>query len=352
MNKSQTIGLSALARIISILLAVSAFAWTCEPGKDDKNKGGLASARNSIVLRGGAGDAGAGGEGGVMLIESSFYSETRLSTAGGAAISGTPPRLSAPDLGPRPWIVDEDYTVNVYLDQTDANLHAVNGEYLLWLGDDALYQRERMDHYLPITGIKIERDVTLTLGLNLNLGGETGEDAAVVTLPNDLVNPGTLTVKSLDTGTLAGTVELIDGAPATNRDSGALSLVTLNLFSSGQIDAAGENGAAPGERGGYGGMISLVGFLGADLAGAIDASGGDGNGSGNGGEGSWLADSASNVSIISYDALADRALVDVSGGQGGGGGNSGSVTLMGNGRTYIAGGVVADGGAGDRKSVV
>jgi len=328
------------------LLLMGSLLAGCD--EEDNNNGGN-NAGVSILARGGAGDNGPGGLGGVVVVIAAFPGAILDVLPGGEADARfVTPGSSPVNLGPEPWVVGRDTTVLIYLNQADANANADNGEYLLLLGDSNLYRKEGVGDYTVISGLKVLEGAVLTLGLNVDAAGQPGEDLVVLSFSDDVVIDGVLQPMSLDTGNLGGAVELRDGAPATDRDMGALEIGCLNFSLKGKIDTAGKNATVAGDRGGFGAGIAIVVFGEARLAGRIDLSGGNGRLGGDGGEAAWGAASPSGLVVQStMGSIVNRADLLASGGDGEEGGNGGPITLDAPGDVVSFGAVRADGGDGE-----
>ena len=107
--------------------------------------------------------------------------------------------------------------IDTYIDAPDADANALDGEYLMILGDTGLYMREGVGMYSMVTGLLVNSGARLTLALNRDTGGNSGQDGTFLEFNNDVVNNGTIMPATLDTGTLnGGILETRDGLPATD----------------------------------------------------------------------------------------------------------------------------------------
>jgi len=257
-GRAKALGLWVL--LSAVVLGLGVMSFGCAPDDDDDDKrGGYYSA---ISVRGGGGDTGPGGMGGVVQITSDFPgAKITLGPAGVMDNRYLTPIIPAQDLGFNPCIINQNTTIDVYLNQADADTNAVDGEYLLLLDADTLYLREGAGDYSEVGGLMVGPGATLTLGLNSNEGGNTGQDTAVAEFISDVVIHGEVRVKALDTGTLGGgIIEDRAGAPATSDDMGSLFMMSFgSVFLYGRVDLSGNDAAAPGQRGGYGGYGIMMG---------------------------------------------------------------------------------------------
>ena len=323
---------------IGILVAL-AFAAILLPGcTSGGGRGGGGEGRPFIISQsGGTGGTGNGGGGGYLNADS--YGPKGVQFVGSAAMdtSVKMPGEPAPEFGDDVAIIATNTVVDVYVNQgaADADATLLDGELFLILGSASLIFRDRVGGDYVATGLQVLKNKTLTFGLNMDWGGLSGQDAAYIYFDHDIEILGRVTVKPLDSGTVsAGVIENRAGAPATAKDKGYLELESYRFFlrASGTIDTAGDDAAAgSNERGGYGGGQDLYSDSGGMfLAGPLDASGGNGAGTGDGGDGAWYQGAGGVDGIYAYadnGVLVNTGDVDASGGDGVNGGNAGYIYM-------------------------
>lgn len=313
----------------------------------------VAAGAFTLAADGGSGTTGSGGRGGDLYVECCGTEGIRVLRSGTVDTTFKKPSDPTVDFGANPLVVSTDLTIGVGADQAagralaaDLGCYMYRGNYKVWLRDDT-------NGDSVVTGLDVEVTATLTLGLNYDAGGNNGLDAARINFRNDIRIAGALTTKDLTTGDLGGMLTLDNrhGAPATAADKGGLDINSCRRFlltSTGRIDTSGDDGApASGERGGDGGYIWLHPNA-AFMHGSIDVRGGDGDGSGIGGDGA-RAGNGSDYGIYVY---SDSVLVntghtpDASGGNGVSGGDAGHIELNADGFCFNTGILRANGGSG------
>ena len=100
------------------LLIMGSLSAGCK--EEDNNNGGN-NAKVSIIARGGAADTGMGGAGGVLVASAAFSGgQTDVLPDGGAEAKFVVPGPSPIDLGPDPFVVRRNTTIEVYLNQAAA----------------------------------------------------------------------------------------------------------------------------------------------------------------------------------------------------------------------------------------
>ncbi|HUT54932.1 MAG TPA: hypothetical protein VM658_16195 [bacterium] len=343
-------GIMQSLRYVTVIIMLAALSGGCQGtlgGRDD-----LESAAQHlgalIQAKGGQGDELDGGSGGAALITAGPNGLV-ISPEGSVDTSFNLPLVPAYDLGDEAWTVTGSYTVNVYIDTTDSDANADDGEYLLFLGDTALYRRNGVDDYTEVTGLKVNRGVVLTVGLNSNFGGgNSGQDTAQLVFEYDVVIFGTVKPQTLDTGDLDDeTIEDRAGAPATDMDMGALSIRAYRSFLYGKMDASGADATVADQRGGYGGLVNLAGDDYVLVTGIIDASGGNGMGDGDGGDAGWNANHWWGARLQTYTgAVVNRGTILANGGNGANGGNASFIRLVSAAHVFNTGTLMANGGRG------
>jgi hypothetical protein len=280
------------------------------------------------LLGGNAGINGLGGAGGDVYL-TTFVGGGDLVIKSEADPEPFPalvmPGAPQANFGSNPWLVVQDYTVNVYPDKPTADTQAPDNSYLLLLGDSNLYHKVVPGQYEVVTGLQMgSLYTTLTFGLNFDRGGNNGQDTAVVTFAADVSSRGTITTKPLTTGTLGGgVIEDVAGAPATDLDRGGLELRADNLVGFGKLDLSGGDCVSACTRGGFGGRLEVVGKSGVFLSGESFVCGGmvAATLSGQGGN-------AGSISISSeLGPVAYGGMLHASGGQGSSGGAGGQIVM-------------------------
>ncbi|RRS30715.1 MAG: hypothetical protein P794_05950 [Epsilonproteobacteria bacterium (ex Lamellibrachia satsuma)] len=210
-----------------------------------------------------------------------------------------------------------------------------------------------------VTGLKINEGVTVTLGLNKDTDDaydnneSTGQDEANIQLEGDLVLNGTLKTAALTTA--GGTADSRHGAAATARDKGALNIYqrydgALIIGANGKIDTSGDDATVANERGGDGGAVNIdLNYAFSKVDGTIDASGGNGLGTGDGGDAAIHSENANEIYIYSYGTIVHTGshTINASGGNGASGGHASEIELESYyGSVYNEGTLLAVGGNG------
>ncbi|MBN1808982.1 MAG: hypothetical protein JW909_07920 [Planctomycetes bacterium] len=323
--------------------------------------GGGGGGGTTISLNGGAGDdligIGIGGNGGSMGIEVRGMKGIQILRSGTVDTSFPLPSDPATGLGSAPLVVASDLGIMAYANQAAAQAAVVlDGTpymYISGTNNNRIWIRHPSTSDEIVTGIRVEYGATLTLGLNVDSGGLTGQDGAQVRLASDLDVRGILTVKDLTTGTVGGApVDERHGTTANSRDKGYLYLYldrNLLLHRSGLISTAGAD-APPGtdQRGGDGGFLHLYGTASMIFHGTVDASGGDGDGDGDGGNACFYSGTGFSDSL-NIESINDHVIVtgtmDASGGDGTVAGSPGGVAVSAERTVRVTGLLVADGGS-------
>ena len=298
-----------------------------------------------ISMKGGQGTGASGGGGGNVDLDCytnvGMYVKTRdLDTS-----FTVPAPVYPEDLGDNGVTISEDTAVDVVTEEPAAGeLYLVAGNYYLYVsdGDTILAEAEEQ-----ATGLKVDAGATLTLGLNYDWNNNSNPDAVYLTVNNDVVINGTLA-----TADLLGTGELRHDAAALAGDKGSLRLNSngrLTMDAGSTIDTSGDDAVAESDvRGGDGGRIEIDAYNGINLAGTIDASGGNGYGTGIGGWGAvYINNSVSGIDLdCIYGTLINTGVVVASGGTGSMGGNAGYIDIEADALIYNTGDLTASGGTG------
>jgi len=324
----------------------SAAAYSIDHAKPGGNK--------TISLNGGNGGTGDGGSGG--YVEGYCYGTGGIVFASGVKTVDTkftvPKEEPTPDFGTIKLTVSSNLTLDVYLDTATGNASTNAGDCYLVLSDSSLY-RNATPSVDVVTGLEIEQGATLTLGLNMNWsGGGTGEDSCYIYFDEDIVINGTVTVKDLTTGTVAGNpIDQRHTAAAITADKGHLNLECgYNVFmsSTGVIDTSGDDAIVMNARGGDGGGVYIYGSSAVFIHGNIYANGGDGLGTGIGGNGGTHGDWIEGIYFYTDDGMlvSTGDIMDVSGGDGSDGGDAGYIELDGYTFLYNTADLIANGGNG------
>jgi hypothetical protein len=345
-------GRMKIRQTLSMMLAVLA---TVALASCSSGGGGGGAANFIIALFGGDGHNGTGGNGGG--IESDAYFDINYSRSGSGSVDTKFDVPSAPqlDLGTTSLTVSADTTIGV-VDGADPD--PVTGTPYMVLGDTNLYISDgngTSADETPVSGLRVNAGVTLTLALNENWNGNSGQDHAQLNFNSDVDILGTVTTKDLTTGSGGGaTVDQRHGATATARDRGGLEInaAIIHLGSSGLVDTSGDDASVTNNRGGDGGDLYLyandVAYIGG--SGSINASGGNGQGTGIGGWGAVGCDGCINSVDIRGESTINKAAITASGGDGATGGEPGNVYLYADNSIYNTGDITKNGGNGSAGS--
>jgi hypothetical protein len=299
-----------------------------------------------LSMAGGEGTDGYGGSGGYLSLWS--YSNTGIykKTRSLDTDFTVPIPIQAEYLGDTGATISVNTTIPV-----DPIVKPAAGD-LFMLSTDRYLYRALSEGSEVVTGLKVNAGVTLTLELNYDWNGSGYGGSAALTFEDDVVIAGTLA-----TDNLLGSGELRHDSPALASDKGSLWLDIGGRFIMAEgslIDTAGDDAAEDDTRGGDGGRIDITtengnGLL---LQGTVDASGGDGLGTGIGGDGAV----ASNTSIdqVYFDSddeaepgtLINTGTIDASGGDGASGGDAGGIELDSEWMVYNTGDLYSNGGLG------
>lgn len=342
--------------LLFLLLVLSLTIYGC--GGGGGGGGGAAAGANTITLTGGGGATTTdGGDGGYWYMETYSVKGVKISRTGTVNTSFTVPNYNPPaDLGANPLTISATTNIDVY-DPVLGNDPAAGTPYMV-VGDANLYISDddgSVADETPVTGLQVDAGVTLTLGLNYDSGGLTGQDWAYITFSDDINILGTVKTKDLTAGNVptngvAPTIDTRHGAPATARDMGALDLEGEQIFirTGGAINATGLAGtAATTERGGDGGYIYLYADNFVINEGTIDNSGGDGAGTGIGGD-AGVSTAGGSFVYIDCDggALINKGPIYANGGTGSAGGEAAYLELYADSLLYNTGSLMANGGTG------
>jgi hypothetical protein len=288
-----------------------------EPTGDDGNA--------VISLKGGMGegDTAFGGYGGQLYVSSYASAGLYVKTRTLDADVTVPTPVYPEELGENGVTISTNTTVPV-----DPDTPAVDTPYMVST-DQFLYISDGdgdLADESPVTGLKVDAGVTLTLELNADTGTK-----AYLQFDDDVVIEGTVETANL---------------PEVP-DKGDLYMEVYGHFTTAagsMIDTAGDDAASVGSEGGDAGSIEIYvyDYNGALLQGTIDASGGDGLGLGSGGSGGTVDVDPSEE----YGGtLINTGTIDVSGGNGGQGGWAGEIHLDSEWAVYNTGALYANGGA-------
>ncbi len=339
--------------LCSILFLTFMFIYGC--GDDSRGYWIEQAGDKSINLAGGDGTVGYGGYGG-WIDEIYSYFDVIFSKTGSVDTGFAIPDYKAPiNLGARGIIGDEDYVLQVY---QNGDPKPPEGDTYLILGYSNVFISDGVGNIDtanldPIaTGAQINAGVTVTVGLNMAWYGNSGQETCWISFPNDVVINGTIKTKDLTTGNLGGaTIDFRLGATATARDKGILYIDANRIFmgTTGKIDTKGDDATVDGDRGGCGGAVWLYADYGGVFfnGGSIDARGGNGLGTGWGGDGAtydnWNPDG---IYIWSDSVIINKAAMDASGGNGSDGGYAGYVEFYCYSHIYNTAALTSNGGAG------
>jgi len=304
-----------------------------------------------LSMAGGESTGDYGGNGGELYLNS--YSNTGIykKTRNLDTDFTVPIPVQPEDLGDNGVTISADTTVSVVTTAPAVDtLYMVAGNWNLYISDGDVDLAEES----PVTGLKVAAGVTLTLELNYDWNGDgvPNLEAARLDFAEDVVIAGTLA-----TDDLLGSGELRHGVVALARDKGSLYLDLSGRFIMAEdslLDTAGDDAAAADTRGGDGGRIEITtengnGIL---LQGTIDASGGDGLGTGDGGWGAVRANNSNGWVYLDPDdsdepgTLINTGIIDASGGDGAWGGDAGGIELDSEWRVYNTGDLYSNGGDG------
>lgn len=333
---------------LSLLLLLGLVIGGC--GSDSSGGGGAAG--TAIVnLSGGSGDNTSGGGGGGTYIYS--YADVKFTADGSVDASFSVPTYPSPFIpGTRPATVaasttaDAIYDNGAVVEPAAGTLYLKLDDYRLFMsnGDNVAFQDND-----AVTSLTVSAGATLTLGLNRNRGGNSGQDTCTLNFANDVSVAGTVKTKALSTGTLNGaTVDDRHGAPATARDKGGLvvSAYRFLIASTGAVDTAGDAGAA-NERGGDGGYVWFYADQGALFNnGTVNASGGAGDNAVGGTGAAYVTSGSDGVYFWSDGVLINKGAITTSGGSGTTGGDAGYIDLEADQSVYNTAALTANGGNG------
>jgi hypothetical protein len=308
-----------------------------------------------LSMAGGEGTTGEGGDGGELYLYS--YSNTGIykKTRSLDTDFTVPIPFQTVELGDNGVTISANTTIPVVTTAPVAYaLYMVENVPYIYISDGDGDLADESE----VTGLKVDAGVKLTLELNYdwNSDGYGGLDTARLRFEEDVIIAGTLA-----TDDLLESGELRHGAAATARDKGSLWFEIGGRFIMEQgslVDTAGDNAAATDTRGGDGGCIEIytANGNGVLLQGTIDASGGDGLGTGIGGWGAvWANNDTDWVYLDSDDeeepgSLINVGTVDASGGNGAAGGDAGGIELDSEWMVYNTGTLYSNGGVGSTGS--
>jgi hypothetical protein len=303
-----------------------------------------------------------------------------ISKSGSVDASFKIPEFTPIDLGSNPLVVSADLTIPVFpFDMTQ-----VHSGYFLLVNDCRIWQGDGVTQTqsLPfVTGLQVDKGVTLTLGLNKSTDNtnppdaNSGEDQCRICFYNDVHILGTIKTQDLtfgnvpyEFGGLAPIPDIRHGDDVANsNDKGSLEIEAFRIVmeDSGLIDTSGADGfvalAADLSRGGDGGGVELENNRGIDdwlsgggiflKGGSIDATGGDGANSDIGGDGAVVSGEWHEITLQALGVIINRAALNASGGnsgpgvaQGSLGGFAGDVELDATSSIYNTGPLTANGG--------
>jgi len=307
-------------------------------------------------LSGGRGNTGTGGKGNGIWCETFGTDGITAGTAGSIDTRFTMPADPPGSFGTEQLVVSSNLTIDVYQNEANAEAGAGVGRYVMLVGNSTIYRVVTAAPDVAVDGIHVKPGVTLTLGLNADTGGNTGLDYADVSVSDDIKIEGVLTAKDLTAGNPDGGALVSDvrhgDASASAADMGGIQLACANFIvtAAGRIDLAGPNAAAVNTRGGDGGWI-YVDAGGNFVHGSVDATGGNGWGTGEGGEGAVMSSAAGpeRIRFESVGIAVNSGTLDASGGNAGSdsnGGDAGRVYLEAGFTIYNTGTLRCNGGAG------
>jgi hypothetical protein len=323
---------------------------TMGPACPDNNSNNNNSNASSVIdMSGGNGANGSGGSADELYIESYGTGGAQFGIQKGVPDGFSLPAEPKPEFGDDPVVVSRNTVVDVYVNQAaaDADVTLEDGDLYLLLNDTNLYVRDSVGGDFAASGLKVNQGVKLTLGLNTNSWGNSGQDGAYIYTNYDIDIAGVVTVKTLDTGNVNGqTIE----TGMTDRDMGWLELYSgLNLFlaQSGKLLTNGANATVTGDRGGVGGAVWPYAYSGVFLHGLIDASGGNGLDAGDGGDGAYYDGDPDEIYPWTDEGLiVNTGTLDASGGDGADGGDAGEVYFYAETFIYNTGRLMSNGGKG------
>ncbi|HHO75968.1 MAG TPA: hypothetical protein ENN05_06015 [Deltaproteobacteria bacterium] len=305
-----------------------------------------------ISMAGGAGTLGSGGDAYQLQVDSyanaGIYKKKETVNT-----SFTVPSPDLPEyLGDNGVTVAADTTVEVAATEPEdeGTLYFVSGSNYLYRADGDAGTAIN-DASQRVTGLKVNRNVTLTLEPNYNYNGSAGNEVAYMRFERDVIINGTVV-----TADVSDSGENRHGAAATERDKAGLYIYAdygrFTLGRYGLIDTAGDDATVADDRGGDGGLVYVEAGGGALVYGDIDASGGNGLGAGDGGHGAVYSDN--NVNYLYLFTWGDdkggtmivTGDMDASGGNGATGGEGAQIYFYAYGKLINTGNLIANGGAG------
>jgi len=339
---------SKLATVLLVLLfALPGLMLGCAGDDDDDDNGD--NNVYTIQLNGGNGDNENGGDGG--YVDMATYGIKGINIVPGRPnikTSFTLPKQAEEYFGDVLLDVTSDMTIDVYADQPTAQAAVADGGYYMYLGLSRIWLRDSVGGDVQVTGLKVRKGKTLTLGLNFDRGGNTGQDTAVLDFNDDVWIAGTVTTKTLDTGDVGGAVV---EARADGTNPGALEIDAWNIFIKGTVDLAGYDAAAGSDAdGGDGGSINLEAEPGGVyFSGKIDISGGNGDGTGIGGNAGWQDDNSDTSYLESDEGVVvtkSPGKILLNGGDGSVGGEAGDLNIEAGYTWWNTANIFANGGNG------
>lgn len=342
------------ASIMVLVLLAAAMLTACS--SDNGGGGGGGAAGGVISMKGGAGATG--GNVGTWYMDTYQVQGVRISSTGSADTSFSVPSYNPPFEGGANLYTAASSTTVVVLKTGDPDPGAGVPYLVTGTGDTNLYIGDGSgtvpDPAERATGLKVNAGVTLTLGLNwdTNYNGSTWiEDMAYIYFTDDVDIAGTLKTADLSTA--------IGGPDGTVRDMGALYLGTdtqMFVRSTGSINTKGTNAtAATNDNGGNGGYLYLYAGDYFENNGTIDNSGGNGDGTGNGGNAgvSMGWDSSLQVYVNGGNdprgiggVLINTGSMTTNGGNGAAGGNTSRVYINAYSNVFNTGPITSNAGTG------
>ena len=335
-----------LAILMAIILAFGVFACEDDDDDDDVTK----STSNKVINLSGGNNADGpfAGNGGNLVVMNAGEGGIHLLSKGEADTDfGIPIYTKTVDLGDNGWTVNADTVVPAYA----VGDEPADGVYHTHLGDINLYARVGAAD-VAVTGLRVKKGATLTLELNYDSGDTTCFDQARITLTHDMDIDGVLTVANLTTGGNCDTnPEQRHSADAIDLDSGSLVIDPYRVYigEKGRIDTRGADAIVADSRGGDGGSVNIYGQYGVLFEGKVLARGGDGLGTGVGGDAGMRASSNQDgIDIFSDGPLANMSKMDCSGGDGLNGGDACGINVTSLSFLFNKGELDTGGGGGDK----
>jgi hypothetical protein len=359
-TKEAEMSKGRIFHLMALLLAAALAFYGCDTGGTSGGGGG-GGGKKTITARGG--DAtDAAGSGGYMYTESSYENGVQFRRSGSVSTSFS--ILSYINNGVAIGSNGKTITTDTIINSVaGGDSEPAVGTLYTVVGDTTVYESNgngtKAEPSEEVTGISIAKGVTVTFGLNVDSGGNTGTDTARIWLTDGIEINGTVTTNPLSI-IANGTIDNRHSATATGRDRGALDLQSdgnIIIASTGKIDLKGGNATTADTRGGDGGSLYVWSANLTQNRGTIDVSGGDGDGTGIGGDAGVQSGGTPLLELDAWDlgvqypdyqgSVVNRGIILANGGDGSSGGQASEVYLYAYSHVFNTAKITANGGTGN-----